>query len=55
VEQHENHGGAPGELNLSTFAKYFSDEEAAWSLMESLAWPNGEVRSHVVTNVTSAS
>jgi len=30
------------DLNLSSLAKHFSDEEAAWLLVETLRWPNGE-------------
>jgi len=30
------------DLNLSTLAKHFSDVEAAWLLVETLRWPNGE-------------
>ena len=28
-------------MNLSGLAKYFSDEDAARELLESLRWPNG--------------
>lgn len=34
------------ELNLATLAKHFSDEAAAWGLMESIRWPNGPVCPH---------
>jgi len=34
------------ELNLSTLAKHFSDEEAAWELVEHLRWPMGPVCPH---------
>ena len=30
-------------LNLATLPKYLSDEAAAWELLESLRWPEGEV------------
>ena len=30
------------DLNLSALAKHFSDEEAAWLLIEALRWPEGE-------------
>ena len=34
------------ELNLSTLAKHFSDEEEAWKLVEALRWPDGPVCPH---------
>ncbi|MHB8682056.1 MAG: IS1595 family transposase [Acidimicrobiales bacterium] len=34
------------ELNLSTLAKHFSDEEAAWELVEHLRWPAGPICPH---------
>ncbi len=34
------------EMNLSTLAKHFSDEGAAWELVESMRWPNGPVCPH---------
>jgi hypothetical protein len=34
------------EINLSTLAKHFSDEEAAWELVEHLRWPAGPVCPH---------
>src|SRR5690348_10570083 len=34
------------ELNLSTLAKHFSDEEEAYKLVESLRWPTGPVCPH---------
>jgi transposase-like protein len=34
------------ELNLSELAKHFSDEAAAWELVESLRWKNGPVCPH---------
>src|SRR5260370_843114 len=33
-------------LNLSTIAKHFSSEEAAYELIESIRWPNGPVCRH---------
>lgn len=37
---------APVTLNLSTIAKQFSDETAAWEYLEQLRWPNGPVCPH---------
>lgn len=37
------------ELNLSTLAKQYSDETAAWAYMESIRWPNGPVCPHCGT------
>jgi len=34
------------ELNLSTLAKHFSDEAAAWELVEKMRWPDGPVCPH---------
>lgn len=34
------------ELNLSTIAKHFSDEEAAYELIKSIRWPHGTVCPH---------
>ncbi len=34
------------EMNLSTLAKHFSDEGAAWGLVESMRWPDGPVCPH---------
>lgn len=34
------------ELNVSTLAKHFSDEDAAWELVEHLRWPDGPVCPH---------
>ena len=34
------------ELNLSTLAKHFSDEAAAWELVERMRWPDGPVCPH---------
>jgi transposase-like protein len=34
------------ELNLSTLAKHFSEEPAAWELVEKMRWPNGPVCPH---------
>jgi transposase-like protein len=34
------------ELNLSTLAKHFSDEGAAWKLVETMRWPNGPICPH---------
>jgi hypothetical protein len=34
------------ELNLSTLAKHFSDEGAAWELVEKMRWPDGPVCPH---------
>jgi transposase-like protein len=34
------------ELNLSTLAKHFSEEPAAWELVEKLRWPNGPICPH---------
>jgi transposase-like protein len=34
------------ELNLSTLAKHFSDEAAAWELIEKMRWPDGPVCPH---------
>ena len=34
------------ELNLSTLAKHFSDEAAAWELVESMRWPDGPICPH---------
>lgn len=34
---------APEDLTLSTIAKHFSDEEAAWAFLEQTKWPNGPV------------
>lgn len=31
------------ELNLATLARYFSDEVAAWELVEKMRWPVGPV------------
>ena len=31
------------EMNLSTLAKHFSDEAAAWELVEKMRWPDGPV------------
>jgi transposase-like protein len=31
------------EINLSTLAKHFSDEAAAWELVEQMRWPDGPV------------
>ena len=33
----------PADLTLSTIAKHFSDEEAAWAFLEQTKWPNGPV------------
>jgi len=33
-------------LNLATLAKHFSDEHAAWELVESIRWPDGPVCPH---------
>lgn len=33
-------------INLSTLAKHFSDETAAWELVEKMRWPNGPVCPH---------
>lgn len=37
---------APDALNLSTIAKHFSDEDAAYAFVESLRWPDGPVCPH---------
>jgi transposase-like protein len=44
----------PNELSLSNIAKHFSDEEAAWELVERLRWPVGPVCPHcgVINNAT---
>lgn len=34
------------ELNLATLARHFSDETAAWGLVESMRWPEGPVCPH---------
>lgn len=34
------------ELNLSSIAKYFSDEGEAYRLVESIRWPNGSICPH---------
>lgn len=34
------------DLNLSTIAKQYADEEAAWLFFESIRWPNGPVCPH---------
>jgi len=34
------------ELNLSTLAKHFSDEGAAWELVEKMRWPDGPICPH---------
>ncbi len=34
------------EMNLSTLAKHFSDEGAAWQLVEKMRWPNGPICPH---------
>ena len=34
------------QLNLSTLAKHFSDEEAAWTFLERIKWPNGPICPH---------
>ena len=34
------------DLNLSTIAKQYSDEEAAWLFFESIRWPNGPICPH---------
>jgi transposase-like protein len=34
------------ELNLFTLAKHFSDEGAAWELVEKMRWPNGPICPH---------
>lgn len=34
------------ELNLSTLAKHFSDEAAAWELVERMRWPDGPICPH---------
>jgi transposase-like protein len=34
------------EMNLSTLAKHFSDEAAAWELVEAMRWPDGPVCPH---------
>ena len=34
------------ELNLSTIAKQYSDEETAWTFFESIRWPNGPICPH---------
>ncbi len=34
------------EMNLSTLAKHFSDEAAAWELVEKMRWPDGPVCPH---------
>ena len=31
------------EMNLSTLGKHFSDEGAAWELVEKMRWPDGPV------------
>lgn len=36
----------PADLNLSTLAKHFSDEEAAYQLVEKMRWPNGPICPH---------
>ncbi len=33
-------------LNLSMIAKYFSEEDAAYQLVESIRWPNGPICPH---------
>lgn len=33
-------------MNLSSLAKHFSDEAAAWELVEKMRWPNGPVCPH---------
>ncbi|HMK99963.1 MAG TPA: transposase, partial [Acidimicrobiales bacterium] len=33
-------------MNLSTLAKHFSDEAAAWELVERMRWPDGPVCPH---------
>ena len=33
------------DLNIASLAKYFSDEAAAWKLVEDLRWPGPETRS----------
>ncbi|MDQ2784466.1 MAG: IS1595 family transposase [Chloroflexota bacterium] len=37
---------AAAELNLSTLAKHFSDEEAAYGLVERMRWPHGPICPH---------
>jgi transposase-like protein len=37
------------DLNLSSIASYFSDESAAYALIESIRWPNGPVCPHCGT------
>lgn len=34
------------QINLSTLAKHFSDEDAAYGLVESMRWPNGPICPH---------
>jgi transposase-like protein len=34
------------ELNLATLAKHFSDEAAAWELLETIRWPEGPICPH---------
>src|SRR5689334_5290828 len=34
------------DLNLSTLAKHFSDEEAAYLLVEKMRWPDGPICPH---------
>jgi len=38
-----------GDLNLSSIATYFSDEAAAYRLVEAIRWPNGPVCPHCGT------
>lgn len=42
-------------LNLSTIAKHFSDEEAAYELIESLRWPDGPSVLTAVLSITPIS
>jgi transposase-like protein len=37
------------ELSLSSIAKHYSDEPAAWEFLESIRWPNGPVCPHCGT------
>ena len=37
---------APADLNLSTLAKHFSDEDAAYQLVERMRWPHGPICPH---------
>src|SRR5690349_7254166 len=37
------------ELNLSTIAKHYSDEEAAWLFFEQTRWPDGPICPHCGT------